>query len=58
VNAEAVGSASALLGCMQILFGIGAVTLLGALPFESTAYFSGICSGTLVLAIIVDRVLR
>ena len=31
VDVDVVGSASALLGCMQILFGIVAVTLLGAL---------------------------
>jgi hypothetical protein len=43
---------------MQILFGIVAVTLLGALRLETTAYFSVICSGALMLAIIVDRLLR
>jgi len=41
-----------------ILFGIVAVTLLGALRLDTTAYFSVICSGALLLAIIVDRLLR
>ena len=58
VDVDVVGSASALLGCMQILFGIVAVTLLGALRLDTTAYFSVICSGALLLAIIVDRLLR
>jgi DHA1 family bicyclomycin/chloramphenicol resistance-like MFS transporter len=58
VDPHNIGSASGLLGCVQILFGILAITLLGLFPTDEPLYFGMICSGTVLAGVLVNLALR
>jgi len=58
VDPKNIGSASGLLGCTQILFGIMGISLLGLFPTDEPVYFGMICSGTLLAGVLVGIVLK
>ncbi|HTV69235.1 MAG TPA: multidrug effflux MFS transporter [Rhizobiaceae bacterium] len=53
-----IGSASGLLGCAQILFGVLAISLLGLFPTDEQIYFGMVCSGTLLVGVLFGIVLK
>jgi drug resistance transporter, Bcr/CflA subfamily len=58
VDPKNIGSASGLLGCAQILFGIMAISLLNLFPTDNELYFAAICSGTLLVGVLVGAILK
>ena len=58
VDPKNIGSASGLLGCTQILFGIMAISLLGLFPTSEPLYFGAICFGTLLAGVLVGIALK
>ncbi len=53
-----MGAASGLLGCIQILAGILAISLLGQFPSNEPLFFGAICSGAIVLGIVINIALK
>ncbi|MCO5092181.1 multidrug effflux MFS transporter [Bosea sp. (in: a-proteobacteria)] len=58
VDPKNIGSASGLLGCTQILFGIMAISLLGLFPTGEPLYFGAICAGALLAGVLAGFVLK
>lgn len=58
VDPRNIGSASGLLGCTQILFGILAISLLGLFPTDEPLYFGMVCSGTLLIGVLISIALK
>ncbi len=58
IDPQNIGSASGLLGCSQILFGVMAISLLGLFPADKPLYFGMVCSGAILLGVLVNLALK